>query len=270
MKYKILIPYTFFYLISILLIFIFTNPDKNFSFGLIGIYNIYISFIMLYNVYTHKKENQDKNFNSSSIYSKVRFPIYSSSYHFCSGIAFFFFNFYTILSIIIFYFIITLLIYYFEEIDLVEKYGFEYSFYIKKVNRILPPLRNEKYVVNYFNLDDKLINLILNNKKVATSSLALEYIKEDEKLPELNQYSFVKDNKNNIRLVIQIVDIKTLKFNEFTEELAILEGEGNLSNWKKEHKKFFSKVLKKYDLEFREDIDIVFEKFKLVENFYKE
>lgn len=113
---------------------------------------------------------------------------------------------------------------------------------------------------------DLLSNLVLNGEKTATCSLLKFYEIENEKLPEINEYSLILDSKNEAVCIIKTTEIKIVKFNEVGEELASKEGEGDksLSYWKKVHKNFFEKELKKIGLEFNEDLKLVFEEFEVV------
>ena len=62
--------------------------------------------------------------------------------------------------------------------------------------------------------------------------------------------------------LLEIETVEHMKFNEMTAEKAALEGEGDLSLefWQDAHREFFTRVT-----EFSEDMDVVFETFRLVE-----
>ncbi|MAK59854.1 MAG: ASCH domain-containing protein [Ponticaulis sp.] len=62
--------------------------------------------------------------------------------------------------------------------------------------------------------------------------------------------------------LLEIETVEHMKFDEMSAEKAALEGEGDLSLefWQEAHRKFFTRVTT-----FSEDMDVVFETFRLVE-----
>ena len=67
-------------------------------------------------------------------------------------------------------------------------------------------------------------------KKTATTS---NYDKSD--LPVIGEETIIQFNNENEACIVKTVSYKVMKFNEMTEELARLEGEGDLSleYWRK-------------------------------------
>ena len=88
-----------------------------------------------------------------------------------------------------------------------------------------------------FGIDnDNLVKLVLAGKKTATTYL---YHKED--VPIIGEESIIHfDNEKNA-CVVKTKEYHILKFKDMTEELAKLEGEGDLSlsYWQKAHTAFF-------------------------------
>ena len=110
-----------------------------------------------------------------------------------------------------------------------------------------------------FGIDNnELINLVLSNKKRATSSLFID----NTNLPVIGEESIICYDDGIFACVVKTIDYKIMKFNEMTEEYAKLEGEGDLSldYWKKVHYDFFKSI----DRSFNEESKIVFEVFKVV------
>ena len=107
--------------------------------------------------------------------------------------------------------------------------------------------------------NDKLIELVLSGKKTATSS---NYDKSD--LPIIGEKSIICFDNGQDACIVRTIDYKIMKFNEITEELARLEGEGNLSleYWRKVHYEFF----KSYNDSFNDETLIVFEIFEVTKN----
>ena len=110
-----------------------------------------------------------------------------------------------------------------------------------------------------FGIDNnKLIELVLSNKKRATSSLYID----GAKLPIIGEESIICYDNDSLACIVKTIDFKIMRFNEMTEEYAKLEGEGDLSldYWKNVHYTFFKSV----DPFFNEDSKIVFEVFELI------
>ena len=107
--------------------------------------------------------------------------------------------------------------------------------------------------------NDKLIELVLSNKKIATSSLYIE----DTKLPIIGEESIICYDNDSFACIVKTIDYKIMKFNEMTEEYAKLEGEGDLSldYWKNVHCNFFKSI----DSSFNEKSKIIFEIFEVVD-----
>lgn len=116
---------------------------------------------------------------------------------------------------------------------------------------------------------DYLLNLVISGKKRATSSLYDSYIYKKRPLPKIGEKSIVKDSKNRDRCLIIITKVKIKPFGKFTEEFAFKEGEGDqsITYWRKVHKKFFIKRLKKMRKEFDKNTLVVCEEFKVLKKF---
>ena len=115
-----------------------------------------------------------------------------------------------------------------------------------------------------FGIDnDKLIGLVLEGKKTATSSLY-----NFDKIPVIGEESIIHFDNEKDACIVETVDYKIIKYNEMTEELAKLEGEGDLSlnYWKQVHLNFFKSV----NPNFKEDDEIIFEIFKVTKNLVEE
>ena len=111
--------------------------------------------------------------------------------------------------------------------------------------------------------NDKLIELVLMGKKTATTS---NY--DENELPIIGEESIIHFDNEKEACVVKTIDYKIMKFKEMTEDLASLEGEGDLSldYWRKVHFDFF----KSYNPDFNDDTLVVFEEFKVVRNLVNE
>lgn len=69
--------------------------------------------------------------------------------------------------------------------------------------------------------------------------------------------------------MIKLINVEVKAFRDVGEKFAFKEGEGNktLHYWRKEHKKFFMRRLKKMNKRFNENILVVCEEFKVLKVF---
>jgi len=106
--------------------------------------------------------------------------------------------------------------------------------------------------------NEKLIQLVLEGKKVATT-----YLYDVKEIPTIEEESILCYNDKTKACIVKTKDYKVMKFKEMSQELCELEGEGDLSlsYWKKVHLDFF----KSLDKRFNEESTIIFEIFELVQ-----
>lgn len=113
---------------------------------------------------------------------------------------------------------------------------------------------------------DLLADLVLKGIKTATSSNYIFYELENEELPQVNEYSIILNSKEEAVCIIQTTKVYIVPFHEVSEEHAYKEGERNrtLEDWRDIHKTFFGNELKEIGKEFKEDMLVVCEEFKVV------
>lgn len=113
---------------------------------------------------------------------------------------------------------------------------------------------------------DGLAKLVVDGIKTATSSAYIFYELEDEKLPEIGEYSVILDSKDEAVCIIQTTKVSILPYNEVNENHAYKEGERNrtLKDWRDIHEAFFKNDLKSVNVEFSEDMLVVCEEFQVV------
>ena len=87
-------------------------------------------------------------------------------------------------------------------------------------------------------------------------------------MPVIGEESIIHYDNEKDACIVKTIDYKIMKFKDMTEDLAALEGEGDLSleYWRKVHFDFF----KSYNPDFNDDTLVVFERFKLVKNLVQE
>ncbi len=113
---------------------------------------------------------------------------------------------------------------------------------------------------------DKLVNLVLTNKKRATASLKLAFQLENEQLPYVGCYSIVLFDNDEAACIIKDTKVSIVPFSSVSDSHAKKEGEGDLSltYWRKVHKEFFMETFKKINKEFDENSECVLEEFEVV------
>lgn len=111
-----------------------------------------------------------------------------------------------------------------------------------------------------FGIDtDRLVNLVLEGKKTATTSLY-----GIDCLPKIGEISILTDSKDNNVCTLETKEVIVTEFHNITWDLAKLEGENKtLDEWRKIHVGYFSKI----DSNFSEDSKVIFEIFEMIEKF---
>ncbi len=111
-----------------------------------------------------------------------------------------------------------------------------------------------------FGIDtDKLINLVLDGRKTATSSLY-----KFDNLPIVGDISVLTDLNNNSVCVVKTKEVIVTEFKRITWDLAKLEGEDkSLKEWRRVHIDYFNKI----DSSFNENTKVIFEIFEVTEIF---
>jgi uncharacterized protein YhfF len=110
---------------------------------------------------------------------------------------------------------------------------------------------------------DRLVELVLDGTKTATSSLAWEY---DGPAPAVGDLAIVVDGDGRPRCIIETTEVYELAFDEVDEAMAYDEGEGDRSlvGWREEHWTFFGRVCVGLNREPSGAMPIVFERFQVV------
>ncbi len=113
---------------------------------------------------------------------------------------------------------------------------------------------------------DYLLSLVLLKKKTATSSFYDSYQRRIVKLPKVGDKNLVQDSNGIERCLIINTKVEIKPFNKVTKSFAYKEGEGNrsLEYWRRGHKKFFEKRLKRRNMKLNNEVLVVCEEFKLL------
>ena len=115
-------------------------------------------------------------------------------------------------------------------------------------------------------LADELLGLVLEGKKRGSANLVAEYEHGGNPLPEVGGYSVVLDGRGRPAAIIRTTRVEIMPFTEVGVEFAYSEGEDDrtLDSWRREHRKYFKRVLAARGESFDEASLVAAESFELV------
>jgi len=113
---------------------------------------------------------------------------------------------------------------------------------------------------------DELLKPVLSGLKTATCSALWEWEHEGNPVPNPGLLSVIVDGKDMPRCIIETVEVTLKNYNDVDAAFARDEGEGDLSlnYWREAHKRFFTRTLPAIGREFRDDMPLVCERFRVV------
>jgi uncharacterized protein YhfF len=132
------------------------------------------------------------------------------------------------------------------------------------------PYRTKTYVAEGWGdspaMADELGALVVQGTKTATCSALWEWQAEGNLIPQAGLITIALDGRGEPLCIVETVEVTVRKYNEVAADFAREEGEGDLSlnYWREAHKNYFSRVLKKIDKEFSEDMPLVCERFRVI------
>jgi uncharacterized protein YhfF len=115
-------------------------------------------------------------------------------------------------------------------------------------------------------LKQELLNLVLDGKKRASTSLVKESELEGWPEPEVGQYNVILDGCDKPAAVVRTVRIRKCSFSDVDEEHAFWEGEDErtLDSYIREHTKYYTRRGAALDFEFTPNMEVILERFELV------
>lgn len=113
---------------------------------------------------------------------------------------------------------------------------------------------------------DALADLVLDGKKVATSSTKLSYQLEGTELPSIGTYSVILFESGVAACVIRDTMVSIVPFDQVDAGHAYREGEDDrsLEKWREVHRRAFTPDYRAVGLAFDEKGDCVLETFEVV------
>ncbi|MEI8025625.1 MAG: ASCH domain-containing protein [Pseudomonadota bacterium] len=118
-------------------------------------------------------------------------------------------------------------------------------------------------------LDGSLLgSMVARGIKTGSSSLLIEYQKNQELLPKENQVSVILDWESHALCVIQTQKVAIVPFGSVTEQQAKADafGDGTLSYWQDVHWDLFDSICQDEGEEMGDDLDVVCERFLCIKS----
>jgi uncharacterized protein YhfF len=114
-------------------------------------------------------------------------------------------------------------------------------------------------------LADELLHLVVHGPKRATAGLVSDYV-DDERLPRIGGHWVVCDGSGTPQVVLRSTELRIGVLESVDDAFAWDEGEGDRSRryWLAAHRDFFGRTCAARGAEFTEDLEVVFERFRVV------
>ncbi len=147
----------------------------------------------------------------------------------------------------------------------VEQYWQRYLQSLPPSDRPVNP-RVEASFAGSRSLTDNLLELFLCGKKTAGSSIVEDFVSAGDPLPEVGRYWICLNSNDLPSCILRTQRVVMNKFKDVTGEIAIAEGEGDLSldYWRKTHAEIYLPHLSSWGVEALDDATVITEYFELV------
>ena len=115
-------------------------------------------------------------------------------------------------------------------------------------------------------LKQELLNLVLEGKKRASTSLVKEGEIEGWPMPEVGHYYVILDGYDKPAAVVKTMSVRRCRFSDVDEEHAYWEGEDDrtLDSYFREHTKYYTRRGSALGFKFTPDMEVVLDRFELV------
>ena len=115
-------------------------------------------------------------------------------------------------------------------------------------------------------LADELGALIVQGVKTATCSALWEWEAEGAAVPQVGLITMVLDGRGEPLCIIETTEVTIRAFNEVDAQFAYAEGEDDrsLAAWRREHWRYFSRVLPEIGRAPADDMPLVCERFRVL------
>ena len=115
-------------------------------------------------------------------------------------------------------------------------------------------------------LADELAALVVQGRKRATASLAIEFTSLGEPCPRAGDLTIVRDGLGRPVALIERTDVREQPFCEVDADFAATEGEGDgsLASWQEGHREYFGEVCQRHGLVFHETQPVLCQRFRVL------
>lgn len=126
--------------------------------------------------------------------------------------------------------------------------------------------RVEASIAGNLDIADRLLGLYLSGSKRAGSGLVADYKHNNDPLPKVGDFWIILDSKLIPRCIVKTTRIQICNFKDVGEEVAVAEGEGDLSleYWRKAHRDFFSPFLDVWGIKDLDTAEVLTEFYDVV------
>jgi len=127
-----------------------------------------------------------------------------------------------------------------------------------------------EYTIEHFGdsqrLADDLLSLVLTGRKRATAELVADFIARGDEVPRIGSHWVACDGRGVPRIVIRSTELRLGSFACADAAFAADEGEDDLSleSWRREHRRYWTRVSIAQGRQWSEEDEIVFERFTVV------
>ncbi len=115
-------------------------------------------------------------------------------------------------------------------------------------------------------ITDSLLQLYLAGKKSAGSSIVEDFLSAGDPLPEVGNYWILLDSRDQPSLILRTERVVVHQFNDVPPEVAVAEGEGDLSieYWRRAHRELYEASLKDWGVNSIDEATVITEFFRIV------
>ena len=115
-------------------------------------------------------------------------------------------------------------------------------------------------------LADELLGLVLAGTKRATAGLVSDFAADGEPLPRIGGHWIVCDGAGVPRCVLRSTELRLGRLHSVDDAFAWDEGEGDRSraSWLDAHERYFRRTQAARGEEWSDDLEVVFERFRVV------
>ncbi len=115
-------------------------------------------------------------------------------------------------------------------------------------------------------ITDRLLDLYFQGRKTAGSSVLEDFVSCGDPIPKVGDYWIFLDSSTNPRCILRTERISLNKFFEVPVEVALAEGEGDLSlkYWREVHAELYETQLKQWGVSNLAEATVITEYFSMV------